>query len=71
MRISTAMASFERCTMCGLPFLVREAGKRPGSAGEVELVPGQLRDLFAALAGQGQEFDNASIGTIDLPGGPL
>ena len=49
---------------------MREAGKRPGLAGEVELVPGQLRNFFAALTGQGQEFDNASIGAIDLTGSP-
>ena len=54
--------------MCGLPFLVREAGSSPDATGKVELVPGQLRDLFSALTGQSQKFDDASIRTIDLSG---
>ena len=54
----------------GLGVLGSRRRKRPGLAGKVKLVPAQLRDFFAALAGQGLEFDDAAIGPIHLVGGP-
>ena len=54
--------------MCGLPFFVREAGSSTGTTGKVDLVPGQLRHFFSALARQCQEFHDASIGATDLTG---
>src|SRR6476659_5897049 len=44
--------------------------KRPGLTLKVDLIPGQLRDFFTALAGEGQKFDDASIGSVDLSGNP-
>ena len=42
--------------------------KRPGLTYKVDLIPDELRDFFTALTGQSQKFDDASIGSVDLPG---
>jgi hypothetical protein len=42
--------------------------KRPGLACKVDLIRGQLCDFFTALTGQSQKFDDAAIGSVDLPG---
>ena len=42
--------------------------KRPGLTYKVDLIPGQLRGFFSTLTGESQKFDDASIGSVDLPG---
>jgi hypothetical protein len=41
----------------------------PDLGGKAELVPGELRHLFAALSGESQEFNDTSVRSVDLPGG--
>src|SRR5215207_7321202 len=55
--------------MCGLPFLVRDRGRRPDCFFEIEFAPGDLRDFLPALSRQSKDLDNTSVSATDLPGG--
>ena len=64
----TAIDCSERCTTCGLAFFVRDLGivqtrwLRSNSSQAT-------CDLLATLSGQRQQFNNATIATVDLSGG--
>ena len=55
----------------GVLFRVLGAGlwQRPNSLAKIKLIPGRPRGFFAALSGQRQEFNDASIWATHCSGG--